>query len=533
MQRESRLDYKRRSEADREERFKVHVRIGKARRCDILNKMRSTYEIDVIIPPQQLDDKDIQLRFQCEMNRIVNAVSDKQYNDIGANLLLLTQLTQKEEHVALVIDMIISTHFIGIIYECLVCTSVKSIRSTCLHLLSNLSISTTNNNNNKNSLSSHVVSSKSFKLHVSDLKNIHSTDIDILHTLQVICNSINSTLECDFMLMNGIVEVMIYIHNRNLYPAAVMRIISNLCKTYHTSGNGLLQFARFNLQIPLISLASDAIRLARDTDSIRLACWALRYLTDDYSNQNSQIEVIINTSIPKQLIELIRINSTDEAAPVIRPAIECLANICSGQIHHVTSLVRLGLVDELQPHFNNPSAKVRVAVCYAFENLLGGGSQSVAAVLTPSFVRKMVHMMSQDVDIVKRAAGYVVANVPLTKLGSSLLIKELSLPLAIVKLLRGSNPRICLKMLQLAHELLQHDSSFQVNLESAGFVDACDILVYCPTFGIYTLSETILDTYFSDNIRDDENDDDDNDENNKNDNEGGTNSPLNLNFMNL
>jgi len=170
----------------------------------------------------------------------------------------------------------------------------------------------------------------------------------------------------------------------------------------------LSNFCRGKPQPPFELVASALPMLAilikfRDEEVQTDACWALSYLSDDNTPDNTQIEAIIQSGVCRELVTLLMHHSNAQT-----PALRTIGNIAAGDDLQTETVLNCSILPFLMALSAHGKKSIRKEACWTISNIAAGNPSQIEAVietnLIPSLVQILSTAASADFDIQKEAA---------------------------------------------------------------------------------------------------------------------------------
>jgi importin subunit alpha-1 len=281
--------------------------------------------------------------------------------------------------------------------------------------------------------------------------------------------------------------------NLDLLKHAVF-LVSNLCR-----GDPAPPFEWIKPALPFLSVMLQAT----DEDILSDACWALSYITDDHTTDNSKIESVV--SIPSVLTRLVDLL----AAPlplVKKPALRTLGNVVTGNDRQTQAVMNTNILAAIGPLLYSPQATIRREAYWVLSNMCAGTAEQIQAIINANLLPKAVDvLMDEGVFDVQKEALWTIANAASggTPQQVQYLVEKQAVP-AVCRFLHGGDTTTLSVALDALGNILHwysctpgmnaHDITQKI--EECQGLDALETLQYHESDTVYEKASTVLTTYF-------------------------------------
>lgn len=133
------------------------------------------------------------------------------------------------------------------------------------------------------------------------------------------------------------------------------------------------------------------------------ACWAISYLSD---GANEKIQAVIDASIPRRLVELLRHSSTS----VQTPALRSVGNIVTGDDMQTQIIINCGALDALLQLLSSPKDAIRKEACWTVSNITAGNASQIQTVIDANIMPPLIHLLGTADFKTKKEACWAISN---------------------------------------------------------------------------------------------------------------------------
>jgi importin subunit alpha-6/7 len=133
------------------------------------------------------------------------------------------------------------------------------------------------------------------------------------------------------------------------------------------------------------------------------ACWAISYLSD---GQNEKIQAVIESGVPRRLVELLMHPSTT----VQTPALRSVGNIVTGDDTQTQCMINAGCLTALIHLLSSPKEGIRKEACWSISNITAGNTDQIQAVIDAGIFPPMIHLLGSSDFKTKKEACWAISN---------------------------------------------------------------------------------------------------------------------------
>lgn len=233
-------------------------------------------------------------------------------------------------------------------------------------------------------------------------------------------------------------------------------------------------------------------------------CWSVSYLVD---NQPEKIQVVLETDIPKRLVNLL----SHEAPAVQIPTLRAVGNIVTGTDEQTELLVKYGVLPALASLLSAPQESIRRETCWAISNIAAGSSSHVEAVIEHNLIPTLIHLMVKADFRTRKEACWVITNIASegTRYPKRInyLVSQGCIP-PLCELLKTNDNRVTRIVLEALENILKVGDMDKANnksltnhyglfIEEAGGLELINQCQSNENQEIYELAYSIIDQFFS------------------------------------
>jgi len=270
--------------------------------------------------------------------------------------------------------------------------------------------------------------------------------------------------------------------------------ISNCCR-----GKPEPPFQAIRHVIPVLAWL---ISNVHDEEVLTDAAWAISYVTDDNTKDNSKIQAVLETNIAPRLIRLLG----NSSSKVLTPCLRACGNIVTGNDKQTQAMLDQGLLQALLPALSSPKRSLRKEACWTVSNVTAGTPSQIEAVINANVIPTVLQILRKDEFVVQREATWAISNITTNGKArhTQYLVEQGAIP-PLCDILGGSEPRLMAVALEGIDNILkvgQADGKSGENkyaniVEECGGLDKIEALQRHENEEIYEKSVAIIQKYFS------------------------------------
>lgn len=171
--------------------------------------------------------------------------------------------------------------------------------------------------------------------------------------------------------------------------------LSNFCRGKNPPPN----WPQIQPALPILA----KLTFSLDEEILIDACWAISYLSD---GPNEKIQAVIETGIPRRLVELLMHPSTS----VQTPALRSVGNIVTGDDLQTQVMINAGSLPALVNLLASPKDGIRKEACWTISNITAGNTDQIQAVIDAGIIPPLIQLLSQSDFKTRKEACWAVSN---------------------------------------------------------------------------------------------------------------------------
>lgn len=133
------------------------------------------------------------------------------------------------------------------------------------------------------------------------------------------------------------------------------------------------------------------------------ACWAISYLSD---GSNDKIQAVIESGVPRRLVELLIHQSTS----VQTPALRSVGNIVTGDDVQTQIMINSGCLQALVHLLSSSKEGIRKEACWTISNVTAGNVDQIQSVIDAGIVPPLISLLGNSDFKTKKEACWAVSN---------------------------------------------------------------------------------------------------------------------------
>lgn len=270
--------------------------------------------------------------------------------------------------------------------------------------------------------------------------------------------------------------------------------ISNLCR-----GKPQPNFEIVKHSIPCLNYLLNC----PDEEVLTDASWAISYLTDDSTPENSKIQAVLDSGAAIKVVKLLG----HPMAKVQTPALRAVGNIVTGSDKQTQVMLNHGCLPLLLPLLSSPKRGIRKEACWTLSNITAGNEQQIQSVIDANIIPSLIQLLRTDEFNVQKEATWAVSNI--TNNGKAehmrYLVKQGVIP-PLVEMLKCGDPKIIMVALEGVENILKvgetdgakdgQGNKYTDMIEECGGLEQLDSLQRHENEEIYDKAVKILSSFF-------------------------------------
>lgn len=171
--------------------------------------------------------------------------------------------------------------------------------------------------------------------------------------------------------------------------------LSNFCR----GKNPTPKWQQIQPALPVLS----KLIYSLDEEILIDACWAISYLSD---GSNDKIQAVIESGVPRRLVELLMHTSTS----VQTPALRSVGNIVTGDDIQTQIMINSGCLPALVHLLSSPKEGIRKEACWTISNITAGNTDQIQAVIDAGIIPPLIGLLNNSDFKTKKEACWAVSN---------------------------------------------------------------------------------------------------------------------------
>ena len=171
--------------------------------------------------------------------------------------------------------------------------------------------------------------------------------------------------------------------------------LSNFCRGKNPPPN----WAAIQPALPVLAKLIHSL----DEEILIDSCWAISYLSD---GPNEKIQAVIESGVPRRLVELLMHPSTS----VQTPALRSVGNIVTGDDVQTQIMINSGVLPALVNLLSSPKEGIRKEACWTISNITAGNTDQIQSVIDAGIIPPLIHLLNQSDFKTRKEACWAVSN---------------------------------------------------------------------------------------------------------------------------
>ncbi|KAG4301947.1 hypothetical protein PCANB_001952 [Pneumocystis canis] len=171
--------------------------------------------------------------------------------------------------------------------------------------------------------------------------------------------------------------------------------LSNFCRGKNPQPNWNI----ISLALPVLA----KLIFSLDDEILIDSSWAISYLSD---GSNDKIQAIIDTGIPRRLVELLMHPSTS----VQTPALRSVGNIVTGDDIQTQVIINCGALQALLSLLSSPKDGIKKEACWTISNITAGNCAQIQAVIDANIIPPLINLLANADFKTKKEACWALSN---------------------------------------------------------------------------------------------------------------------------
>ncbi|XP_071950554.1 importin subunit alpha-3-like [Antedon mediterranea] len=480
----SRLKHFKNKGKDQEEmrrrRNEVTVELRKNKRVEAILKRRNVPELE---PGEEEDDKPVNTNLESIVNDAKSPKPEVQLTAIQAARKLLSSDRNPP------IDELIASGILPILVQCLTRNDNPSLQFEAAWALTNIASGTSTQ-------TQAVVHAGAVPLFLQLLESSHQNVCE--QAVWALGNIIGDGPSCrDYVISLGVVEPLLKFINPNI-PLSFLRnvtwVIVNLCR----NKNPPPSIDTIREILPALY----ALIQHRDVNILVDTVWALSYLTD---GGNDQIQMVIDSNVVPLLVPLL----SHTEVKVQTAALRAIGNIVTGTDEQTQVVLNCNALGHFPGLLNHTRDKINKEAVWFLSNITAGNQQQVQQVIDANLIPRVISLLEFGEFQTQKEGAWAISN--LTISGTREQIRyciDNGVVIPLCNLLTVKDTQVVQVVIDAINNILKAsgDQSSQVAhvIEECKGLDNIEALQHHENGEIYKIAYEIVDTYFSDNLTDED-----------------------------
>lgn len=270
--------------------------------------------------------------------------------------------------------------------------------------------------------------------------------------------------------------------------------MSNFCR-----GKPKPNFDQIREGIPVLA----KLLMQNDPEVLTDACWALSYVTDDQTQGNQKIQVVIQQpGLCQRLIYLLQHGTN----AVQIPALRTIGNIVTGDDSQTQAMLEPNPLPALLGTLLCQRKSLRKETCWTVSNITAGTPQQIQLVIDANLIPPLVNVLKEDQFDVQKEAAWAISNI--TSGGTDnhirFLVSQACIP-ALCVMVKCGDVKMIMVVLDALDNVLKigkkdaqgtEDNQYADLVEECGGLDTLEDLQRHENEDIYEKSVKLLQDYF-------------------------------------